>query len=165
MNNNNDIQVLAKHLKQEIEWIKELNNTLHVEKQVLSTRQFDKLEALAEKKQTLSTSLENSSIERMKLIGDPDTKSPSKFLQNFLKECTPDDSKLINDLNKELAEELSICRELNTVNGQVIATNIHTREEIVNILSGGTKAKDVSVYTSTGNIKSSKKSEGGHREA
>ena len=71
----------------------------------------------------------------------------------------------INDLNKELAEELSICRELNTVNGQVIATNIHTREEIVNILSGGTKAKDVSVYTSTGNIKSSKKSEGGHREA
>lgn len=165
MKNNNDVQVLAKHLKQEIEWIKELNDTLITEKQVLSTRQFDKLEELADKKQLLSTNLEASSKDRLKLIGDPETQSPSAFLKTFLKECSAEDSELISNLNKELSDELSKCRELNTVNGQVIATNIHTREEIVNILSGSNKAKDVSVYTSTGNIKSGKKPTGGHREA
>jgi flagella synthesis protein FlgN len=165
MKNNNDVQVLANHLKQEIEWIKELNDTLAIEKQVLATRQFDKLEALADTKQKLSNNLEISSKDRMKLIGDPETQSPSAFLQQFLKECSPQETSLINKLNKELSEELMKCRELNTVNGQVIATNIHTREEIVNILSGN-KGKDVSVYTATGNIKSTKKGDGGHhREA
>jgi len=33
MKNNNDVQVLANHLKQEIDWIKELNDTLAIEKQ------------------------------------------------------------------------------------------------------------------------------------
>ncbi|RUR11963.1 flagella synthesis protein FlgN [Legionella sp. km772] len=163
MNNNNDVQVLAKHLKQEIEWIRELNTILVEEKEVLTNRQFEKLEEIADKKQALSNNLEASSKERLSLIGDPETQSPSEFLQKFLKECPPQEASLINNLNKELSNELTKCRELNTINGQVIATNIHTREEIVNILSG--KGKDVSVYTATGNIKSSKKGEGHHREA
>lgn len=164
MNNNNDVQVLADHLKQEIEWINELNDTLLEEKEVLSTRQFNKLENLADRKQSLSNKLETSSQERLKLIGDPETKSPSTFLQQFLKECSQQQTDLINNLNKELSDVLIKCRELNTVNGQVIATNLYNGEEIVNILSGS-KGKDVSVYTATGNIKSSKKGDGHHREA
>ncbi len=163
MKNNNDVNVLANHLKQEIEWIKELNSTLLEEKEALATRKFDKLEALAEKKQNLSSKLEESSKNRMNLIGDPETQSPSAFLQQFLKESSADETSLINKLNKELSEELMRCRDLNTVNGQVIATNIHTRQEIVNILSGS-KGKDVNVYNATGDIKSSKKGDGGHHQ-
>jgi flagella synthesis protein FlgN len=166
MSNNDDVHVLANHLKQEITWVKELNAALLEEKAILAERKFDKLEELANKKQALSTALEDSSKERMLLIGDPDKKSPSAFLKQFLQHCDKADKDLISTLNKELAEHLNICRERNTVNGQVIATNIHIREEIVNILSGGNKVKDVSVYTSTGDIKAPNKQEGGHhREA
>lgn len=163
MDNNKDVDILAHHIKQEIEWIKELNKTLLEEKNVLATRQFDKLEDLANKKQELSIKLEESSNERMKLIGDPETQSPSTFLQQFLKQCSPADSTLINKLNTELSSELTRCRELNTVNGQVIATNIHNRQEIVNILSGN-KGKDVNLYTSTGDIKPSTPDKGGHHQ-
>jgi flagellar biosynthesis protein FlgN len=163
MDKNNDVYILAKYLKQELAWIKELNTTLEEEKHALTKREFTKLEDLANKKQELSNKLENSSKDRMSLIGDPQTQSPSAFLNEFLKQCSANDANLINTLNHELAEQLVLCRDLNTVNGQVIATNIHTSQEVVNILSGN-KVKDVSVYTATGDIKSSTKGEGGHHQ-
>lgn len=163
MDKNNDVYTLTTYLKQEIAWVKELNAALEEEKQALTKREFNKLEDLANKKQNLSNKLENGSKERMNLIGDPQTQSPSAFLKEFLKQCSANDANLINALNTELADQLVICRNLNTVNGQVIATNISTSQEIVNILSGN-KVKDVSVYTATGDIKSSTKGEGGHHQ-
>lgn len=163
MNKNNEVQKLVNHLTKEIAWIKELIETLAEEKTILTERQFDKLETISEKKQTLSVQLETSSKERMELIGDPDTKSPSTFLQQFLHHCTPEDAKLVNELNSELAMLLIACREANIVNGQVIATNIHTHKEMVNILSGN-KIKDVSVYTATGDIKTPTKPDSSHHQ-
>lgn len=163
MDKNSDVDVLALHLKQEIAWIKELNAILGEEKQALTTRQFDKLEDYSIKKQDLSNKLEASSKERMELIGDPTTQAPSAFLKEFLKNSSSDEVNLINNLNNELTQQLTLCRELNTVNGQVIATNLSTRQEIVNVLSGN-KEKEVGVYTATGNIKSSPKGEGGHHQ-
>ena len=163
MHKNNDVNVLANYLKQEITWLKELNAALREEKQALAAREFNKLEDLSNKKQDLSNKLESSSKERMTLIGDPQTQSPSSFLKEFLKHCSAHDAQLVNTLNNELAEQLGLCRELNTVNGQVIATNMNTSQEIVNILSGN-KDKDVSVYKATGEIKTSTKDEDGHHQ-
>ena len=163
MSKNNEVQRLASSLTQEIAWLEELNTILAEEKIVLIERQFDKLEDLANKKEDLSNKLEGSSKERMVLIGDPEKKPTSATLHEFVKKCDRNDAHLINDLNNKLTKQLVLCRELNTVNGQVIATNIHVREELVNILSGN-KVKNVSVYTATGDIQSPSTPEGGHHQ-
>lgn len=163
MDKNNKVEILAAHLAQEITWIKELNSALEEEKKALASREFDKLVDLATKKQEFTDNLEQSAKERMELIGDSNTQSPSDFLKLLLEQCSESDASLITALNRELADQLTRCSELNTVNGQVIATNISTRQEIVNILSGN-KGKEVGVYTSTGDIKSANKKDGGHHQ-
>ena len=163
MDNNKNVKELINELKQEIQWIKELNELLSLEKDVLATRKFEQLEELADKKQDLSTKLEDSTKERMKLIGDTNSLTAKNSLQNFLKSCSTSEANQINKLNTELTEQLTICRDLNTVNGQVIAANVYMRQEIVSVLSGN-KVRDVSVYTATGDIKNPGGSEGTHHQ-
>lgn len=155
MNNNNNAKTLISHLEQEINWIENLNVLLSEEKNVLVTRQFDQLDVLAEKKQNLSTQLEESAKNRMALINGSGINIPaSAALQDFVKNCSADDVSQINKLNIQLAELLTICRDLNTINGQVIANNIHTRQQIVNALAGNNNDA-ISVYNSNGDVKSS----------
>ena len=154
-NNNNKIKTLASHLEQEIKWVEELNTLLAEEKILLATRQFDHLEELANKKQSLSTKLEESAKQRLELINNANNNlDHSLSLKEFLKESTTEETNLIYALNTKLAERLTTCRDLNTVNGQVIANNIHTRQQIVNALSGN-KSDAASVYTAHGNMKTS----------
>ena len=151
----NNIAILATHLEQEINWIEELNLLLAEEKIILISRQFDLLDELANKKQVLSEKIEASAKQRVDLINNSNSSAELVLsLKEFLKNCTTAEANQINDLNNLLFERLSTCRELNTVNGQVIANNIHTRQQIVNALSGN-NADAVSVYTATGNLKSS----------
>lgn len=84
-------------------------------------------------------------------------------LTAFLKECTVEETNQINQLNTKLAELLTLCRELNAVNGQIIANNLYVRQEIVNTLSGN-PANAISVYTSNGDIQSTKENTH-HQEA
>lgn len=164
MDKNNNIKMLASHLEQEIKWIKQLNALLVEEKEMLATRQFDRLEELANKKQELSAQLEKSSTERVELINKNTEKTSAGLsLKEFLKKCSANEADEINKLNESLAEQLIICRDLNTVNGQVIANNIHTRQQIVSVLSGS-KAEAVSVYTAAGNIKNPSAGDAGHHE-
>lgn len=83
------------------------------------------------------------------------------LLSDFLKNCATEDGIQINHLNNTLAEKLNLCRELNTINGQVIANNMYTRQQIVNALSEN-KSDAVSVYTSNGNLETP--SESSHHE-
>ncbi|MCL5272004.1 MAG: flagellar protein FlgN [Gammaproteobacteria bacterium] len=153
--NNNNATTLISHLEQEINWVEALNVLLSEEKNILATRQFDLLEVTAEKKQNLSAQLEESANQRMVLInGSGVNSTPSASLQAFLKNCSTDEAHQINILNNKLVEQLSICRDLNTINGQVIANNIHTRQQIISTLSGS-KTEGISVYNSNGDIKSS----------
>jgi len=155
MNKNNNAKGLVDHLEQEISWIDALNTLLSEEKLVLATRQFDKLEDLAEKKQKLTNELEKSAKLRAELISDSSSnQDPKTALNEFLKNTSAEEARQINLLNTKLAEKLTYCRELNTVNGQVIASNIYTRQEIVNALSGN-KTEAASVYTANGDITSS----------
>lgn len=161
---NKNVKELVKYLNDEINWIDELNSVLSEEKVVLATRQFDQLEDLADKKQALTNQLEDSAARRVQLLaGAPSASDAKSALSEFLSQCTPTEVNEINQLNNKLAEKLAYCRELNTVNGQVIASNIHTRQEIVNALMGN-KADAVSVYTATGDI-SSTSDIGHHQEA
>lgn len=163
MNNNNKAKTLITQLEQEISWVEELNTLLSEEKEILSTSQFNQLETLAEKKQELSTKLEASAKQRVDLGGRRIIKKKPHglLLSDFLKNCATEDGIQINHLNNTLAEKLNLCRELNTINGQVIANNMYTRQQIVNALSGN-KSNAVSVYTSNGNLETP--SESSHHE-
>ena len=159
---NNNITLLAQHLEQEINWVDELNVLLAEEKTMLATSQFNQLEEIANKKQALSAKIEESAKQRVALISS-NNNDQVLSLKEFLKDSTDSDANHLTNLNSILFEKLSTCRELNTVNGQVIAGNIHTRQQIVNILSGN-NADAVSVYTATGNLKSSSDTQH-HQEA
>ncbi|CAM2789179.1 flagella synthesis protein FlgN [Legionella steigerwaltii] len=160
----NKISILRNHLEQEINWIESLNSLLAEEKEILSSRQFNKLEEFANKKQELSDKLEESARQRMQLINHNNpNETISLALSEFLKDCSIDEATLINQLNTKLAETLARCRELNAVNGQIIANNLYIRQEIVNTLSGN-KTDAISVYTSNGNIQSSQENTH-HQEA
>lgn len=152
MNNNGKGKGLIAQLEQEISWIDELNQILSEEKLILATRQFEQLEDLANTKQKLSNHLEESAQARAQLLGiDKPNTDAKAALQTFLQSCSTEDAQTINNLNSKLAEKLNFCRDLNTVNGQVIASNLHTRQEIVNALTGN-RAEAASVYTASGDM-------------
>ncbi|EHL32090.1 flagella synthesis protein FlgN [Legionella drancourtii] len=151
--NDNKVNALCSHLEQEINWVASLNALLAEEKGLLETRQFKQLEDCASRKQDLSSKLEESAKQRLELINKAD-QTVADSLKEFLKGCTETEASQINTLNSKLAEVLTLCRKLNTVNGQVIANNLYVRQEIVNTLSGN-KASAASVYNSHGNLTSS----------
>lgn len=148
--------LLTQLLQQEINYIEQLVKLLSEEKQALIGRQFENLEGIAVQKQTISGELEQCTNQRIQLLGiDPQHKQPKEALNSFLAECTKQEGEQISMLNQKLMEALVVCRELNAVNGQVITSNINTRQEILNELTGQSPQDPTSVYTSTGNIKSS----------
>lgn len=153
MNKNIDLEA---HIKQEINLVQQLNHLLSEEKNMLATRQFNQLEALADKKQELSNTLEDCAKQRTDLMG-------TASLKEFLTQCTASEAEQLNTLSLQLAEELTRCRELNTVNGQVIISSIHVRQELVSIMSGS-KSDAASIYSANGTMQSGSKNNH-HQEA
>lgn len=150
--NNNKIKELVSLLEQEINWVDVLNLLLADERQALETIDVDKLEDLATKKQELSTFLEESAKQRMDLFNVANPDAPvNSTLDKFLESSSVTERNHINTLNNKLAALLVQCRELNIINGQVIATQIHSRQQIVSILSGN-NTDAVGVYTATGTM-------------
>ncbi|QMT59617.1 flagella synthesis protein FlgN [Legionella sp. PC997] len=157
-------KVLSSCLAQEINWIEMLNSLLVDEKEILVSREFNRLEEFANKKQELSNKLEESAKQRMQLLNHTNpNQTMNQALTEFLHDCSTEEVNEINQLNTTLAELLTRCRELNAVNGQVIANNLYVRQEIVNTLSGN-QTNAISVYTSQGNIESTKENSH-HQEA
>ena len=156
---------LSKILQQEINWLDELITVLSEEKKALIERQFEMLENLANQKEVLSSSLEQSARERVELLEITlDNNDSKSALKTLLSTCPAEEAKQITELNNQLAEKILKCRELNTVNGQVITTNLNTRQEIFNSISGQNSSEAINVYTASGNVKSSVESSR-HQEA
>lgn len=156
----NKVKTLCSHLEQEINWVEALNALLVEERKLLETRQFNTLEDCASKKQDLSSKLEESAQKRMVLINKQD-KTAAVSLKEFLNNCSEIEINQVTALNNKLSECLKLCRELNSVNGQVIANNLYVRQELVNALSGN-KSNAASVYNAHGNLSSS--NDGRHHE-
>jgi flagella synthesis protein FlgN len=156
---------LINSLQQEINWISQLTDLLSKEKIALTERRFEELEALAQQKESLAKQIEQSAGTRIELLEISSHKNNAKLgLQTFLSQCTTEETAQITQLNSQLSEKLVLCRELNSVNGQVIATNLNTRQELINILTGQSKAEAINTYTATGDVKSMNESSR-HQEA
>ncbi|RAP36389.1 hypothetical protein B1207_09640 [Legionella quinlivanii] len=146
---------LVSLLANEIHLLNNLCNVLAQEKEILLNRQFENLESLANQKQELSEQLEASGKQRSELLTSSSNSSEHKnALEIFLNGCSAEEAGQIKRLNEELANKLIHCRELNTVNGQVIVTNLNIRQELVQILHGQHPAEAVNTYTSTGDLNS-----------
>lgn len=144
---------LINSLQQEVNWIGELIVLLSQEKHALSERRFSDLEDLALQKESLAKKIEHSAGERIELLEISSHKNNAKLsLQAFLSQCSAEEARQITEFNNQLSEKLVICRELNSVNGQVIASNLNTRQELIHILTGQTKANAINTYTATGSV-------------
>lgn len=143
---------LASLLKQEITLIDSLLHVLAQEKETLITRQFERLETLSTEKQALSKQLEDSTKTRVHaLCNSFDPAEYNNHLRDYLEQCSPDQARQIQDLNDQLAERIIRCREYNLINGQVIASNLNTRREIVSLLTG--QEQESKLYNAQGSIK------------
>lgn len=149
----NNFEQLCQHLIQEMNWIDELNALLIQEKEAMMANQFDALEPLSEKKEVLSSLLEQSAQNRIALVNSGSTLSnnPNDSLKQFLEQCSTEEALKLQKLNKDLAERLVKCRELNAVNGQIITYNLNSRKELLNIMSGKTGSAS-ELYTATGQM-------------
>lgn len=145
---------LSTLLEEELTLIDALIDILAQEKSVLLSRQFNALEELSNVKQTLSVQIEQSARKRLELMSGSDNPSLYKqSFENYLTTCTAEDVEKIIRLNDTLNEKLLHCRDQNMVNGQVITSNMNTRQAIVNALTGQENAHANGLYTATGNIK------------
>ena len=131
--------------------VDDLLGVLAQETQLLSTRQFQQLDTLSQKKQDLSNQLESNYQCRLKLLQQLGNDSDPKVLQQlFLEQCSPEQASQIKQLNAELESNLSNCRHNNLVNGQVIAVNLSNQQAIYNILQG--KSTTATTYSPTGQV-------------
>ncbi|KTD08089.1 flagella synthesis protein FlgN [Legionella jamestowniensis] len=148
--------LLIQTLEQEIKLVEQLIAILEEEKNALIARQFDLLEILAEKKQAIANQLEQTTQIRTDLLElNLQIKSAKQTLEDFLLQSSTQEAQHIKALNEKLAENLIRCRELNAINGQVITSNMYTRQEIINTITGQTPDNTTSVYTASGGVKSS----------
>lgn len=140
-------------LQQELTWLDALIALLSEEKNVLIQRQFDALEPLSAQKQTFCDQLEQSAKQRIELLEiNLHDNQPKLALQVFLQACTVEEANQIQQFNNQLAEKLISCRELNAVNGQVITSNINSRQEIIGTLTGQNQTNATNLYTASGNV-------------
>lgn len=150
-------------LEQEITHLDSLISLLIREKDILVNRKFEELEEISAQKQALCALMEDSARQRIQVIGAQANATDYKTaLGLYLKQLSKDEADKIEALNKALAEKLTSCREYNTINGQVITTNIITRQEMIGALTGQSATAAPNVYTASGNIKSD--SDSGHHQ-
>lgn len=149
----------------EINFLDQLVALLSTEKEALVSRQFENLESLASQKEEISKILEDHTKHRIALLGlNSQARDPKLAMKEFLNECSNQEAEQIKFLNQSLSEKLILCRELNAVNGQVITSNINTRQEIINAITGQNSNEATATYTATGNLSSSTES-GRHQKA
>ncbi|KTC97954.1 flagella synthesis protein FlgN [Legionella erythra] len=150
-------------LEQEITHLDSLISLLIREKDILVNRKFEELEDISAQKQALCALMEDSARQRIQVIGAQANAADYKTaLGLYLKQLSKDEADEIESLNKTLAEKLTTCREYNTINGQVITTNIITRQEMIGALTGQSATTAPNVYTASGNIKPD--SDSGHHQ-
>ncbi len=144
---------LIQCFQMEISLLQALIEVLQKEKELLTNRNYSDLESIAQQKEELSSQLESHTKERLHLLNIESTPEASRTqLQTFLLQCSDSEKAQIQQLNEQLTELLMICREQNTVNGQVISANIHLRKDILDSLSGKQSQNTTNRYTSTGNL-------------
>ena len=154
-------QTVVASLQQEVEWVKALNDVLLKEKEALEHNQFEQLTTFAETKKTLSENLEKSTKNRLEHMQiDPNNPTAHKeAFQKFLHSLPQEQASTIQQLNAALSEQLKLCGERNTVNGQVIATNFVARKALVeNLTSNADKDENQATYDSQGDVKKNPRS-------
>jgi flagella synthesis protein FlgN len=147
MNTNNFKQIL----ESDLEFTNSLIQLLEQEKQILTDREIDNLPPLIEKKQHVMEQMEENFQKRIAFLQDTVGKgSYVEQLNTFLNELSPQENQQFTDLNQKLEEGIGRCRDLNQINGQVIAVNMHNREQLLNLIQGKSQQ---TTYDATGAVK------------
>lgn len=150
-------------LHQENTYINQLMNTLIEEKESLSKRDFTHMQELAVKKDNLSNLLEESSKKRLAIL-NAQADTAKDALNSLINSLNQEEATLVKQLNQELTNKITACRELNAINGQVITSNLNTRREIVDVLTGKDTKTAINTYSSSGNLRTHSESIN-HQEA
>ena len=98
---------------------------------------------------------EQSGKQRMEMIGS--SSDDKESIQLFLSNLQAQEAERIQDAIAKLGRVLGQCRELNAINGQIIATNMQTRTSLIDALKGQSGRDATRLYTSTGSLGESTK--------
>lgn len=147
------IKPITDALTIECNLVDSLITLLQEEQSILTTRNFDAMEKHAEKKDIIVKQLEKSAEDRLSKMGITSGENLNAQVSSFINTLNARDKSAIKTLNDSLKDKLKLCHDLNLVIGQVLATNIQTRTDIVRALSGHDIEQAIDTYSSTGNIK------------
>jgi flagella synthesis protein FlgN len=123
---------------------------LEREKAILSERQFEELPTLVEQKQSKMKCLEENFKRRVDyLTNSHDGDTYLECLNSYINTLAPEQREPIIQLNQQLEQALAKCRDLNTINGQVISVNLNNHAQLMNIIQG---KPTQATYDAKGNI-------------
>lgn len=145
-------QDIMKVLNTDNQLLDELITVLTQETEMLKKRKFQQLDSLSTDKNDLVIQLEQSFNKRMQLLKDfGDSDDPQTLLQSLLTTLSSSQAQTIQQNNQQIEAKLSQCRHTNTVNGQVIAVNLHSHQTLNNIVSGKNNVSNT--YSASGQMK------------
>lgn len=131
--------------------IDDLLGVLNVETESLKKREFQHLDSLSKQKSQISQQLEQNFAKRRQLLQQFGTSDdPLELTQILIKQLSAEQAKKIAQSNQQLEAKLSQCRHMNVVNGQVIAVNLASHQQVNNLLSGN--KGPANTYSASGQI-------------
>jgi flagellar biosynthesis protein FlgN len=122
---------------------------LDEEKEILIKSDFNLLPELASKKQELIDAIEKNNSEKVLLLKPlHQDQKKTKLTEELLAKYGPSQTAKLEELNHQLEEQLSLCREKNAVNGQAIIRSLKNNKKLTNIMTG--KVEDSPLYNALG---------------
>ena len=127
-------------LKQDIADLASLGNLLELEKQTLKTRDSTRIDTLSKSKLEAIQKLESRAKLKATLLASSGLGISPGQVQTTL--ATLNDDELM-DLWKSSTEQLAHCKDMNEINGNIIARSLQRTNRLMSIVRGQHKAPNL----------------------
>ncbi len=146
---NNMQASLMDNLIKACDLLDQLDHILDEEQSVLRKREFNELVEIADRKHNYLNQLDDNYHLRESLLSQLKLTHDSDGLRTFIHDYA-EEPEALRDLWSSTQDKLQRCRERNTVNGTVIAINLHNNKYLQQLLKGQTGSDNT--YDPQGNL-------------
>jgi flagellar biosynthesis/type III secretory pathway chaperone len=127
---------LAALMEKEIDQAAALDMALRVEKDILSDKDFDGLEIVTAKKQTIVDALNALDAERQQLLHECGYGADRAGVEAFIDAQTGAHRQRLEELWRRLLDTVGACQQQNLVNGSIIGMSMRHCTQAMAVLCG-----------------------------
>lgn len=159
---NNMQNSLMNNLNKACDLLDQLDHILDEEQSVLRKREFNELVDIADRKNHYLSQLDDNYHDRESLLTQLKLSHNADGLRTFIEDYA-EEPETLRDLWSNTQDKLQRCRERNTVNGTVIAINLHNNRYLQQLLKGQDGTDNT--YDPTGQLNTNSSTLGGPTKA